>query len=799
MPGLFQRSCLSLVVAPFIAPVIALFTVLCIATAVPAAEPLANTKLLEMEGDLASTMVDGIDKFLLEEITATGDRRSKLWTRDITSAEKYNASVQPKRERLAKIIGAQDAREPISGLELVTTTSQPALVGQGEGFEVYVVRWPVLKGITGEGLLLKPTRESTWGDVICIPDADQTPEMLAGLAPGVAPEAQFARRLAESGCRVVIPCLIDRADTYSLAAAGARPTNQPHREFIYRQAYEMGRHIVGYEVQKVLALVDFFTAEAAGKETMIGLFGYAEGGLIGLHAAALDTRIDIACISGYFDNRDKVWQEPIYRNVFGYLHEFGDAELASLIAPRMLLVEAAGVPAVAGPPMPREGHSGAAPGALATPALASVQEELNRGRNLVAGMGRPDFGLVASGDGTGPFGSQAALARFLAFKYDPAGTPQVAAGGATPTVTGALPDPQVRLKRQLDQMTAYTQALLLESEYTRKDFWKNADRASQSTDNAEKLAKWVETTKAYRENFYNEVIGRFDQPLLDANPRTRKMDGYDNVPYQGYEVVLDVFPNVMAYGILLLPKDIKEGEKRPVVVCQHGLEGRPQDVAVPGKDIPAYHDFACKLAERGFITYSPQNPYIFEDRFRQINRKGNPIKKTLFSIIVPQHQQTVNWLAALPQVDPERIAFYGLSYGGKTAMRVPAIVEKYCLSICSADFNEWIWKNTSSRSPYSYLGTGEYEIFEFDLGMTYNYAEMAGLIAPRPFMVERGHRDGVAPPETVAFEYAKVQLLYADLKIPERTTMEVFDGPHTINGVGTYDFLHTHLKWPKPQ
>ena len=42
---------------------------------------------------------------------------------------------------------------------------------------------------------------------------------------------------------------------------------------------------------------------------------------------------------------------------------------------------------------------------------------------------------------------------------------------------------------------------------------------------------------------------------------------------------MDVFPDVIAYGILLLPKDIKPGEKRPVVVCQHGLEGRPQDVA----------------------------------------------------------------------------------------------------------------------------------------------------------------------------------------------------------------------------
>ena len=49
-------------------------------------------------------------------------------------------------------------------------------------------------------------------------------------------------------------------------------------------------------------------------------------------------------------------------------------------------------------------------------------------------------------------------------------------------------------------------------------------------------------------------------------------------------------------------------------------------------------------------------------------------------------------------------------------MRIPPLVKDYCLSICSADFNEWVWKNASSRSPYSYLWSGEYEIFEFDLG-----------------------------------------------------------------------------------
>jgi len=308
---------------------------------------------------------------------------------------------------------------------------------------------------------------------------------------------------------------------------------------------------------------------------------------------------------------------------------------------------------------------------------------------------------------------------------------------------------------------------------------------------------YAKTVEPYREIFATQVIGRFGLEPLQPNVRSRKV--YDEPRYTGYEVVMDVFPDVIASGVLLLPKGINDGEKRPVVVCQHGLEGRPRDVADPNVQNPAYNQFALRLAGRGFITFAPQNLYLFEDRFRTLQRKANPLGKTLFSIIIPQHQQITDWLKTLPQVDPGRIAFYGLSYGGKSAMRIPPLVRNYCLSICSADFNDWVWKNASSRSPYSYLWGNEYEIFEFDLGSTFNYAEMAALIAPRPFMVERGHFDGVAPDETVAYEFAKVYHLYnARLGLGDRCTIEFFAGPHTIHGQKTFRFLHKHLNWPQP-
>jgi len=66
-------------------------------------------------------------------------------------------------------------------------------------------------------------------------------------------------------------------------------------------------------------------------------------------------------------------------------------------------------------------------------------------------------------------------------------------------------------------------------------------------------------------------------------------------------------------------------------------------------------------------------------------------------------------------------------------------------------------------------------------------------------MVERGHNDRVSRDRWVAREYAKVRWLYAQLGLESSTEIEYFNGGHTINGEGTFDFLHRHLNWPKRQ
>ena len=112
-------------------------------------------------------------------------------------------------------------------------------------------------------------------------------------------------------------------------------------------------------------------------------------------------------------------------------------------------------------------------------------------------------------------------------------------------------------------------------------------------------------------------------------------------------------------------------------------------------------------------------------------------------------------------MDATRVGFYGLSYGGETAVRVPPLLPGYALSICSGDFNDWTRKVASTDAPYSFMFTEEWEMPYFNMGSTFSYAELTYLMFPRPFMVERGHHDGVAPDEWVAAEYAKTRWLYA--------------------------------------
>lgn len=712
------------------------------------AQTLPGTKQLEPNPDFSATMVAGIDRMALRLI------------------EQSKTGRKPTREGLKAILGVVDERLPITALEVTGDTSSPAVLAETESARIMRVRWPVFDGVHGEGILIQP-KDKPVARVIYIPDADTEPEKLANDA-----------MLAYSGCEIVIPALISRGSEFSTNDKFGVKTNVPHREWIYRQSYELGRHIIGYEVQKMLSLVDYFETQPKLPLLVAGL---GEGGLLAMYSGAIDPRISSVYVWGCFAPRENVWAEPIYRNVFGLLRDFGDAEVASLIAPRPLVVQHLGFPKVQGPPEAKKGERNiAAPGAIVMPPLEAVQAEIARAKALAPG----DWLMLA----TEEHGLKAIVAHLL-----PAETANQVVKGIAQNKSSKS-DQRVKIdatrqKRLVRELEVFTQRLLFSTEIERNnDFWKKLPLTS--------VADFEKHTANERDRFWNEVIGRLPDPNLPMNAKSRFVRETDKVAI--YEVTMDVWDDVFAWGWLCLPKDIKGGEKRPIVVCQHGLEGIPEDTITTDETqraFKAYQAFALRLAEQGFVTFAPHNPYRGMHAFRTLQRKLNPLGLTLYSVINGQHQRILEWLKMQPFTQTDKIAFYGLSYGGKSAMRTPAVLTDYCLSICSGDFNEWVRKCVSTDMPMSYVATHEYEIWEWNMGRTFNYAEMAALIAPRPFMVERGHNDGVGLDEWVNYEFAKVRRLYNKLLIGDRTTIEHFDGPHMIHGVGTFEFLKEKLGW----
>lgn len=758
--------------------------------------PLPGTEPLAWNDPLDVLMRNGINSFLDNRIATSGIRRAHYWNRDQSDFKAYEKSVAPNRERLKQIIGAVDERAKSEMLGI--STNEPLLVAKMPGYAIYEVRWPTLKPIIdltetalvkqtdwaklkgpvqveGEGLLMVP-KGKCHGYVIVLPDADQTPEQLVGLTTGVTTESQVARRLVENGFCVISPVLLSRGTQFS---KGIKSNQRTHRDWIYTPAFEVGRHPIGYEVQKVSAAVDWCLRDKAEK-MKIAVVGYGEGGLIAMYSAAIDTRIDATLISGYFGPRDSLWHEPLYRNVWGLLDEFGDAEIASLIAPRKMIVEYS-----RGPEWKRNVEN-TGPGELKTPSFHEVNREFDRINALI----HPDFGsrtlISDEANAMLHFGSPKAitqLARMFGVK-------------STMTLSEDLPvdnrikfDPLARQERALKQMENHTQLILRNSEYQRDEIVLNKLSFKSNT-------TYKKSVELLRSEFQYEHIGWFDEPLMkELHPRTRKI--YDEEKWVGYDVVMDVWPGVFAWGVLCIPKNIKTGEKRPVVICQHGLESTPYStIDTSAANYRYYKSFTARLAEQGFITFAPHNIYKGKNEFRVLQRKANTLKASLFSIITPQHSQILNWMETLPFVDKDRIGFYGLSYGGKSAMRIPAIEQRYKLSICSGDFNEWVRLNADIHFPSAYMYRGnEYEMPEWDLGHSFNYAEMTYLIAPRPFMIERGRKDDVGNDQWIAYEFARARRVYDKLNIGEHCVIEYFDGPHTINGVGTFEFLHRELNW----
>jgi hypothetical protein len=262
-----------------------------------------------------------------------------------------------------------------------------------------------------------------------------------------------------------------------------------------------------------------------------------------------------------------------------------------------------------------------------------------------------------------------------------------------------------------------------------------------------------------------------------------------------------VYNGVQAYGILLVPKGMKPGEKRPVVLVQHGLAGLPESalgVKPNPRDEAVYSRFGLRLVQRGYIVFAPMIATQDNPERTKLIRRAHLTGVIPAGMDVKKFGRTLDYLSTLPYVDAERFAFYGLSYGGYTALWTGPGEPRFQVVISSGHFNDWNVKTTDLTQGTSYVFYFNV-VDQYNFGMLgqFNHSDLASLIAPRAFMVEIGDHDGVviSPRSMVDREIDKVLEVYRKLGIPEKGQVSRFNGPHMVDGHGTYPFLDRCLNW----
>ncbi|MBT7859057.1 MAG: hypothetical protein HN712_02050 [Gemmatimonadetes bacterium] len=258
------------------------------------------------------------------------ERRQAAWHRDYSSIEAFQLSVVENRRRWAEAIGLFEA----DGTEL---DPQLELWSDNEHFTAWWVSIGLVGGIRGRGILALPKKRDTPAPlVIAQHGIGSSPERVFGLDDPSDIYKGYGRRLVEEGFAVIAP----------LNVSGAPPRGR-----LERLCKLLGRTLWGLEVYRTQRLLDYLETRSEIDIERTAMYGISLGGAYTMFTTPLDERIGAAVVCAWFnDRRQKMAVDDSRYSCFlsveeehiwipGWLREFSDSDLASLICPRPLLVE----------------------------------------------------------------------------------------------------------------------------------------------------------------------------------------------------------------------------------------------------------------------------------------------------------------------------------------------------------------------------------------------------------------------------------------------------------------------------
>ena len=146
----------------------------------------------------------------------------------------------------------------------------------------------------------------------------------------------------------------------------------------------------------------------------------------------------------------------------------------------------------------------------------------------------------------------------------------------------------------------------------------------------------------------------------------------------------------------------------------------------------------------------------------------------------------VDYLQARPEVDSERIGMMGLSQGGTMTAFTAAVEPR----IKAADIIAYVnpWRSFGIQNA-NFCGS---QIVP-DVYRYLDTSDIAGLIAPRPLLLEMGEADTTFPIDDQLTGYEAVKRIYALAGASEDLWLDRHPGGHAFAGNRAFDFFEKYL------
>ena len=296
-------------------------------------------------------------------------------------------------------------------------------------------------------------------------------------------------------------------------------------------------------------------------------------------------------------------------------------------------------------------------------------------------------------------------------------------------------------------------------------------------------------------------LKNLESDLRSHAPKATHHQSIDMVSYTREKWVLTVEPTVPLPFYLLRPK--KQTVPVPLVITPHGHNHPDMYVGITYNEEEQKHllegerDIAVQAVNQGYLVIAPETRAFGSTRTpedvalgvgsscRTQLMHGLLAGRTPIGERVWDMKLLIDWAIKNLDIDSDRIAMPGNSGGGTVTLYSAACDERISVAMPGSYFSTF--KDTIGTIKHCDCN---YVPGILRLGEMY---DVAGLIAPRPFLAIAGNLDPIFPIESVKFAFRKLKETYQVVGYGDNCELFVGDGGHRYYKEEAWPFVANHF------